>query len=193
VAVLARGALSLRADAFGISCREVFAQLTKPLCASLHCLIGKSSLLCGAFIGVRMIKVTGGGRTGGARPSGGVSSSKAAPSGAFSVGESAAPASGAGAASAASEVASASALGALIALQSDGRNGARNRAMAERMLMLLDRLRDGLLSGRIAESDLAALANAADAKLDDPDEKIAEIYREIALRARVELAKIGRS
>lgn len=59
--------------------------------------------------------------------------------------------------------------------------------------MLLDRLRDGLLSGRIAESELNALANAADAKLDDPDEKIAEIYREIALRARVELAKIGRS
>jgi hypothetical protein len=138
-----------------------------------------------------MIKVTGGGRAGGARPSGGASASKAGAAGAFSVGETAAPSSNASAAPA-GEVASASALGALIALQSDGRNGARNRAAAERLLMLLDRLRDGLLSGRIAESELNALANAADAKLDDPDEKIAEIYREIALRARVELAKIGR-
>lgn len=138
-----------------------------------------------------MIKVTGGARPGGARPASGATTSKAGAAGAFNLGESAAASSSASAAST-SEIASASALGALIALQSDGRNGARNRAMAERLLLLLDRLRDGLLSGRIAESELAALANAADAKLSDPDDTIAEIYREIALRARVELAKIGR-
>ncbi len=90
------------------------------------------------------------------------------------------------------ETASASALGALIALQSEGRNGAKNRAAAERTLLLLDRIRDGLIAGRIAQSDLAALADAANAKLNDPDEKIAAIYAEIALRAKVELAKLGR-
>lgn len=63
--------------------------------------------------------------------------------------------------------------------------------MAERILMLLERLRDGLLAGRIAVADLSALANAADAKLNDPDEEIASLYAEIALRARVELAKLG--
>ena len=90
------------------------------------------------------------------------------------------------------DTAPASALGALIALQSEGRGGAKNRAMAERLLMLLDRLRDGFLSGRIAVSDLAAIADAADAKLADPDAEIAALYGEIALRARVELAKLGR-
>ncbi|MFZ5615909.1 MAG: flagellar assembly protein FliX, partial [Pseudomonadota bacterium] len=76
---------------------------------------------------------------------------------------------------------------------SEGRGGARNRATAERILMLLERLRDGLLAGRIAVSDLSALAIAADAKLNDPDEAIASLHAEIALRARVELAKLGHS
>jgi hypothetical protein len=143
------------------------------------------------FIGARMIKVSGPGGTGGARRTGGVGSSRSASSGAFKVdGSSGAAASQS--AGAAGEIASASALGALIALQSEGRGGAKNRAMAERALMLLDRIKDGLLAGRIVESDLAALANAADAKLNDPDEKIAAIYAEIALRAKVELAKLGR-
>ncbi len=91
------------------------------------------------------------------------------------------------------ETAAPSALGALIALQSEGRNPAKNRAMAERALMLLERLRDGLVNGRIAVADLTALADAAGAKLNDPDEKLAALYGEIALRARVELAKLGRS
>lgn len=59
-------------------------------------------------------------------------------------------------------------------------------------MMLLERIRDGLAAGRIGEGDLAALADAAHAKLEDPDERIAAIYAEIALRARVELAKLGR-
>jgi hypothetical protein len=96
-----------------------------------------------------------------------------------------------GAASAA-PAASASALGALIALQSETGSRQRNRAAAERTLMLLERLRDGLLSGRIPVSDLEGLSNAATAKLDDPDEDIAALYADIALRARVELAKLGR-
>ncbi len=135
-----------------------------------------------------MIKVGGTAGTGGARSARGVAPSRSA--GGFKVDDAASAPSTQGSA-AASETASASALGALIALQSDGRGAARNRAMAERMLALLERLRDGLLSGRVAVSDLAAIANAADAKLNDADEKMAALYAEIALRARVELAKLG--
>lgn len=137
-----------------------------------------------------MIKVTGNGGAGGARGTRGAGASRSS-GGAFRVDETA-QASGA-AAGAAAETAAPSALGALIALQSEGRSGAKNRAMAERALMLLDRLRDGLLDGRIAVADLTALANAANAKLTDPDETLAALYGEIALRARVELAKLGRS
>lgn len=143
------------------------------------------------IVGARMIKVTGSGGAGGARRTGGVSASRSAASGSFKVDE-ASGASSSPAGAAVAETASASALGALIALQSEGRNGAKNRAAAERALMLLERIRDGLIAGRIAQSDLAALADAANAKLNDPDEKIAAIYAEIALRAKVELAKLGR-
>ncbi len=143
------------------------------------------------IIGARMIKVGGPGGAGGARRTGGAGASRASSGGAFKV-DGASGSSATSGASAASDVASASALGALIALQSEGRNGARNRAMAERALMLLERIRDGLVEGRIIASDLAALADAADAKLTDPDEKIAAIYAEISLRAKVELAKMGR-
>lgn len=134
-----------------------------------------------------MIKVTGTGGAGGARPARGASNSRG-PGAAFEVEQGPT----ASAAPAAPEIASASALGALIALQSDGRNGARNRAQAERALLLLERLRDGLVAGRIAVADLASLADAAIAKLDEPDARMAAIYAEIALRARVELAKLGR-
>lgn len=138
-----------------------------------------------------MIKVGGSGGTTGARGPRGVSSSRASGSGPFKV-EGASGASAAAGGAAVGETVSASALGALIALQSEGRNGAKNRAMAERALMLLERIRDGLVAGRLLEGDLAALADAADAKLNDPDEKIAAIHAEIALRAKVELAKLGR-
>ncbi|OFX01489.1 MAG: hypothetical protein A3E78_06820 [Alphaproteobacteria bacterium RIFCSPHIGHO2_12_FULL_63_12] len=138
-----------------------------------------------------MIKVGGSGGTTGARGPRGVSASRASGSGPFKI-EGASGASAAAGGAAVGETASASALGALIALQSEGRNGAKNRAMAERALMLLERIRDGLVAGRLYEGDLAALADAADAKLNDPDEKIAAIYAEIALRAKVELAKLGR-
>jgi len=134
------------------------------------------------------MKVSGNGKSGGVHGARG-SREKGGASGAFSV-------SGAGSASAApatatGETASATALGALIALQSETGGRSRNRAQAERLLMLLERLRDGLLSGRVMTQDLAAIRDAALAKLDDPDDRIAAIYGEIALRARVELAKIG--
>lgn len=138
-----------------------------------------------------MIKVGGAGGAGGARGTRGVSASRSS-EGAFKV-EDAGGAGGTPAAAAAGEMSAPAALGALIALQSEGRSFAKNRAAAERALLLLERLRDGLISGRIAVADLAALADAASAKLQDPDERMAAIYGEIALRARVELAKLGRS
>lgn len=144
------------------------------------------------MIGARMIKVTGGGGVGGAGRARGASSTRASSSGGFRVEGAATPSTAQGSAPA-GETASAAALGALIALQGEGRRSARNRAAAERLLVLLERLRDGLAAGRVAVSDLEAIANAALAKLDDPDERIAAIYEEIALRARVELAKIGRA
>ncbi|MFN3960982.1 MAG: flagellar assembly protein FliX, partial [Parvularculaceae bacterium] len=81
------------------------------------------------------------------------------------------------------------ALGALIALQSETDGRRRNRAAAERALLLLERLRDGLLAGRIERADLERLADAASAKLDDPDPSLAALWADIELRARVELAK----
>ena len=133
-----------------------------------------------------MIRVTGPASAGGpasARGPHGVSGG-----GDFRIAD-AAPANGA---VSAAPPASASALGALIALQSETGGRRRNRAAAERALMLLERLRDGILSGRIPVTDLEGLAHAAHAKLDDPDEAIAALYADIALRARVELAKLGR-
>ncbi len=131
-----------------------------------------------------MIRVSGPGGPSGPRATAGARGA----GGAFHVADTG----GAVAAAPAFEAASASALGALIALQSDTGSRKRNRAGAERTLMLLERLRDGLLAGRIPVSDLAGLADAATAKLDDADPEIAAIYADIALRARVELAKLGR-
>lgn len=136
-----------------------------------------------------MIKVGGTGGPTGARPAKGAGPAREG--GSFRV----VAASGAGAAPAAAPIAdtqSSAALGALIALQGDGRSRARNRAAADRGILLLERLRDGLIEGRIALRDLEALADAALAKLEDPDERIAALHAEIALRARVELAKLGR-
>ncbi len=134
-----------------------------------------------------MIRVTGPGGPGGPTVTRGPGGPKGG-EGDFRLAET----SGAAAAGAAAPAASASALGALIALQSETGGRQRNRAAAERALLLLERLRDGLLAGRIPTADLERLADAATAKLDDPDPAIAALYADIALRARVELAKLGR-
>lgn len=134
-----------------------------------------------------MIRVTGPGSPGGPALTRGAGGAKGA-DGDFHLRQS----SEAAAAGAAAPAASAVALGALIALQSETGGRKRNRAAAERALLLLERLRDGLLAGRIPTADLERLADAATAKLDDPDPAIAALYADIALRARVELAKLGR-
>lgn len=97
-----------------------------------------------------------------------------------------------GGASGAAGARAAQAVAALLSLQS-GRPGGRSRALARgaRMLELLDGLRDDLLAGRVdagAMGDLAALAERA-AETDDAG--LRAVCDEIALRARVELAKRG--
>lgn len=89
-------------------------------------------------------------------------------------------------------------LSALIALQSEaaGERGGRGKAVATARLTLdlLDRLRLGLIEGQISMSDLEALAHAASSRADAGgiDSGLAGLHEEIALRARVELAKLGR-
>ena len=89
-------------------------------------------------------------------------------------------------------------LGALIAIQSDGpgSGGARAKAVAAAALTLdlLDRLHLGFIDGAVSPGDLEALARAASARAEgvSSDAGLAGLHEEIALRARVELAKLGR-
>lgn len=138
-----------------------------------------------------MISISKTGGSGGVKRASQTRAKGAESGGAFKVNS----ASGSGRASApsqASDAAPASALAALIELQSEGGGKARNRAIAERTLLLLEKLRDGLLSGRIMTDDLQALADAASAKVDESDSRLSALYEDIELRARVELAKLGR-
>ncbi len=88
------------------------------------------------------------------------------------------------------------ALDALIGLQSEG---ARSRgaliAAGRQALVLLDKVRQGIVEGRILPEDLEALAQSVTvetARCDEIDPELRAIYDEIVLRARVELAKLGR-
>lgn len=88
------------------------------------------------------------------------------------------------------------ALDALVALQevddpTTGRQKAQQRG--EELLDRLDRLRMGLLMGRISINELERLSemvNRESAATSDP--RLKEILGEIELRAAVELAKLGR-
>ena len=85
----------------------------------------------------------------------------------------------------------------VFAVQSvDDREGNSRKAKerAELMLSRLEDLRDGLLMGMVPTDRLHELAMAARQQreeLDDP--RLSEILDDIELRARVELAKLGRS
>ena len=131
---------------------------------------------------VKVTKTTGGASI--ART--GVAGRKSAASETFTIGAArSAPASGVG------DATPTVGLDVLIALQSDGRKKDRRHA-ATRALSMLERVRDGMLGGRIMVQDLEALRDAADAKEPSGDPVLDSIYDDIALRARVELAKLGR-
>lgn len=97
------------------------------------------------------------------------------------------------AAAGASAPAPASMMGALIALQSDGGGGAKTLVAAQRTLDLLERLQLQLIDGEASPEQLEALAAAAAQRAHaGADADLLRLYDEIALRARVELAKLGR-
>jgi len=137
-----------------------------------------------------MIRVSGVGTA--AAPAGPRKTSRAGAG--FRVETSSAP----GASAEASPAAPVETLGALIAIQSDGSGsgGSRAKAVAAATLTLdlLDRLHLGFIDGAVSGDDLEALARAATARADgvSSDAGLAALHEEIALRARVELAKLGR-
>lgn len=92
----------------------------------------------------------------------------------------------------------ASTLGALIALQGEDHAGAKsgNRktyAAAQQVLLDLERLQHALLDGANGAHAVESLEKAATLRAHaGADAKLIGLYDEIALRARVELAKLGR-
>lgn len=67
----------------------------------------------------------------------------------------------------------------------------RNRARGEKLLDMLDEVRDGLLSGGISQGTLTRLASAVSQRHEHfADPRLQTVLDEIELRARVELAKL---
>lgn len=99
-------------------------------------------------------------------------------------------------ASAASNVAPTAPTGvmsALMSLQGEGGANAKTLVAAQRTLDALEELRLRVLDGNAEDGDIEALATAARARAHAAaDPALQNIYDEIALRARVELAKLGR-
>lgn len=85
---------------------------------------------------------------------------------------------------------------ALLTLQAVGERpdgSARARERAEELLDRLDEIRLGLLLGTIPATQLEQLSAAIQRKRDHvADPRLAELLDEVDLRARVELAKLGR-
>ena len=137
------------------------------------------------------MKVTGPSKPGAVRSAQKAKSASAA-KGVFSVSQADPKVSDASGVSAAAPVET---LSALINLQSDGASRGKIIAAGRRALTLLDRIQQGLLDGRIYVrdlEDLAASAGQGGAQLADSDDvDLANLYKDIALRARVELAKLG--
>jgi hypothetical protein len=84
---------------------------------------------------------------------------------------------------------------AILALQGEGDQGERRRRSLKRghdVLDALDRLKAGLLAGRIAVDDLKGLvARLADRPERTGDPGLDDVLAHIELRARVELAKLA--
>lgn len=128
------------------------------------------------------------------RPAGAAGAGRGVSSGGFSVDGASRGASAAGGAAGPTPPAL---LSALIALQAGGAPDERARRAqtieaSKDLLDLLDGLRAGYLDGRVPLARLDHLAQAAEAQRLSADPALAEIYAQIALRARVELAKLGR-
>ena len=84
-------------------------------------------------------------------------------------------------------------MSALMSLQGEGGANAKTLVAAQRTLDALEELRLRVLDGNAEGGDIEALATAARARAHAAaDPALQNIYDEIALRARVELAKLGR-
>ena len=86
-------------------------------------------------------------------------------------------------------------LDALLALQEVLPNNPKISQAARRGHSLLDgleSLKADLLGGHISEGRLEALAQEVENQLDSGDRRVDEVIREIELRVKVELAKLGR-
>ena len=82
---------------------------------------------------------------------------------------------------------------ALIGLQSQGKGSTKTFAAARNVLEKLESLQRQLLDGPIGRDDLKGLEQAAAVRAHgEADANLLAIYDEINLRARVELAKLGR-
>lgn len=134
-----------------------------------------------------MVKISGSGRSSSTGKASTTKSAKSSGAG-FSVD---ATSSSAGQVSSIAEATPTIGIGAVIALQTDSIDPNTKKRAGERALMLLDRIQEGLLTGRVMVSDLRGLADAASAKEPSGDASLDAIYDQIALRARIELAKLG--
>lgn len=84
-------------------------------------------------------------------------------------------------------------LSALIALQADQGGGAKTFAAAQRILDALDGLQLMVLTGQANEEDLNALRQTAELRAHaEAEPALLDIYDQISLRAKVELAKLER-
>ena len=84
-------------------------------------------------------------------------------------------------------------MSALLDLQSDGGGNAKTLVAAQRTLDMLERLQIRLLEGKACQNDIDTLTKAANVRAHAAaDPHLQTIYDEIAVRARVELAKLGR-
>ncbi|WP_417670894.1 flagellar assembly protein FliX [Roseibium sp.] len=84
---------------------------------------------------------------------------------------------------------------ALLALQEVGEDPERKRKAAQYGHSLLDGLeaiRADLLGGQVSEDRLEALSREVSNALDSGDSEMDDVLREIELRVKVELAKLGR-
>ncbi|WP_153768408.1 flagellar assembly protein FliX [Labrenzia sp. CE80] len=84
---------------------------------------------------------------------------------------------------------------ALLALQEVGEDPERRRKAARHGHSLLDGLeaiKTDLLGGLISEDRLEALAHEVGSQVESGDEEVDSVLREIELRVKVELAKLGR-
>ena len=92
--------------------------------------------------------------------------------------------------SGASQAAPSALLDALIDLQGAGGGSAKTYAAGQRTLDLLEKMQIQILDGEASNADLEALSQAAKVRARaDAAPGLIEVYDQIALRARVELAK----